>query len=131
MTKQEELRAAAAFKLMGDICASVDVREALLEYADALDELAKWKISGYTEGGVLKCAADLKRERDDALDALQVAREALAAVIASRDERCHDREKFVETEKYGSFWSPSASMIDSSVVAQARAALAAMGENNG
>ena len=119
----EQLRAAAAFKLMGDICASVDVREALLEYADALDELAKWKIGGYTEGGVLKCAADLKRERDDALDALQVAREALkherGALAFVRDRQrdgdiCHvhinDLTKGIK-------------LLDT--------ALAAIGENNG
>jgi len=81
----EQLRAAAAFKLMGDICASVDVREVLIEYADALDDLAKWQIAGYTEDGVLKCAADLKRERDAALDALQVAREALENAAKALD----------------------------------------------
>jgi len=114
MTKQEELRAAAAFKLMGDICASVDVREALLEYADALDELAKWKISGYTEGGVLKCAADLKRERDDALDALRVAREALIR-YAKHDKGCPAEDGYHHPL----------------CTCGMNAALAAMGENNG
>jgi hypothetical protein len=49
--------------------------------------------------------------------------EAAMALIASRDKNCSDIEVFKETKRYGSFWSPSATMVDSSAVAALRQAL--------
>jgi hypothetical protein len=49
--------------------------------------------------------------------------EALQAVIASRDNNVYQRESF-ETSEHGSYWAPSASMVDSEAIAKARAAIA-------
>jgi hypothetical protein len=54
--------------------------------------------------------------------ALQDCIEALETIIQSRDSHCFKRERFVESD-LGSYWSPSASMIDSDTVAKGRTAL--------
>lgn len=68
---------------------------------------------------VLSMIAEIDRLRTQN----QALREALKEVVADRDGMCFDKEKHVESE-YGAYWSPSASMVHSHAIAQAREAIA-------
>ena len=57
--------------------------------------------------------------------AIKVLREALAKIIASRDARAFDRETVSVIPEAGEIWNPTASYVDSSVIAEGRAALTA------
>jgi hypothetical protein len=47
--------------------------------------------------------------------------EGLADLVASWDRNTHEREKFVQSEELGGYWSPHAAMVNSEQIAFARA----------
>ena len=90
--------------------------------AQRLAELFRSFTAGRPQTKTLHAAAALLLKQEAAIKQL---REALAKIIASRDARAFDRETVSVIPEAGEIWNPTASYVDSSVIAEGRSALTA------